>query len=127
MYAAETPSSTGRTPGTASNAAVTPVTTATSTSIVPPRIPAKKPAERRTPYAEPAAARLTVAGPGLPIVAAPVTRSRAAAPHGTAATSSDSAINALDSLASCARRYEASTGIVLNDPADRGATRSASG
>ena len=52
--------------GTTKSVAVIPVATATRTVVVPTMIPTKYASERRTPYAEPAAVRLIVAGPGCP-------------------------------------------------------------
>src|SRR5690349_17597038 len=62
-----------------------PVATASSTVAVPATIPARYGVERRTPKAEPAAVRLIVAGPGLPMIASAVTISDPSAPHGTSA------------------------------------------
>jgi hypothetical protein len=45
---------------------------------------------RRTPQAEPAAVRLVVAGPGLPMIASEVTRSGTTDPQRIAAASSGS-------------------------------------
>src|SRR5437870_10696959 len=87
MYAAEIASRTTRRAGTARRVAVIPVATATSTIVVPATIPARYASERRTPKAEPAAVRLIVAGPGLPMIASDVTRSGPADPQRIAARS----------------------------------------
>src|SRR6266700_5688116 len=75
MYAAEIQIRTEPIAGTASSAAVIPVATATSTIIVPTMIPARYGRERRTPWTEPAATRLIVAGPGLPMIASEMSTS----------------------------------------------------
>src|SRR5690348_12896698 len=47
-------------------------------------MPARYPSERRNPNADPAAVRLIVAGPGLPMIAREVTTRAASGPQGTA-------------------------------------------
>src|SRR5207253_1797706 len=63
-YAAETQTSTEPIAGTARSAAVVPLATTTRTVVVPTMTPTRYRRERRTPWTEPAATRLTVAGPG---------------------------------------------------------------
>src|SRR5881296_436633 len=94
MYAAEITIRTVFRAGTAKSVAVIPVATATRTIVVPTMIPARYARERRTPWAEPAAVRLIVAGPGLPMIASDVTTSGPADPQWIVATRSGSGIAA---------------------------------
>jgi hypothetical protein len=67
----------GKTPGTANRIPVTPVAIIMSTTDVPRIIPARYHKLRRTPKTDAVAARLKVAGPGLPIRGKAVRSSRA--------------------------------------------------
>src|SRR5438093_12497891 len=89
-------------------------------------IPTRYATERRTPYAEPAAVRLIVAGPGLPMIASEVIMRGPADPHLMAAARSRIRQRRRDSLDPCKRRDWASTPIVLNDLALDGPIRSGS-
>src|SRR5689334_19573114 len=77
-----------RSGGIARMAAVSPAAMATSTTVVPSTIPTKYGRVRRMPYADPAATRLSVDGPGLAISATAVTASVPSAPQWTGCSGS---------------------------------------
>jgi hypothetical protein len=95
LYAAEIPSSTEPIAGSATSAAVVPVATATTKTVVPTMIAIRYLRACRAPKTEPTATRLTVAGPGLPVTASEMSRSGGIDLHRIAGNRSASGIAAV--------------------------------